>query len=103
MWTECSTCTPLLSRAVLRTAAQPPERPPDGVEVDIVHALLERNDGIVRDVDVLGAHFRAALRDVAVTDPGLLFEQRRAVEDIPGMHLQPGDPDHEARAVENAL
>src|SRR5436190_582548 len=32
------------------------------------HALLERDDGIVRDRDVLGADLRAALGDVAVAN-----------------------------------
>src|ERR1700674_4448700 len=104
MWTVCWTYMPFLCvRAVLLTAAQPPERRPDGVEVDIVHALLQRNDCIVRDLDVLRTHLRAALCDVAVTDTGFAFQQGSPVERVLRMHFQPRDPDHEPRTVENAL
>src|SRR5690349_15136513 len=87
----------------LRTAAQPAERPPDRVEVLIVHPLFERDDAIVSDLYVLRTHFGAALGDVAVTDAGAALQQRPAVERVPGMHLETGDPDHEAGSVERRL
>ena len=47
----------------------------------IVHdAFLQRNDGIVGDVNFLGADFRAAFRDVAQADAELFLQQRGAVE-----------------------
>src|SRR5579859_958253 len=103
-WTECSMyMRRTLDRAPLRTAAQPLGDRPDGVEVDIVHALLERDDGIVGDLDVLGAHLRAALGDVAVTDARLSFEHRAAVQDVLRVHVEARDAHHETRPVEHAL
>src|SRR5579864_4202262 len=93
----------LFARTALRIASHPLERPPDGVEVDIVHPLLQRNDGIVGDLDVLRTHLCAALRDVAVAHARLSFQKRPPVEDIARMHLETRDPDHEPRPVEHAL
>src|SRR5579864_2755461 len=103
-WTECSMYMPSASdRAPLRTAAQPLGDRPDGVEVDIVHSLLERDDGIVGDLDVLGAHLGAALRDVAVTHARLAFEHRPTVQDVLGVHVEARDANHEPRTVKHAL
>ena len=38
------------------------------------HALLQRDDAVVRDVNVLRTDLRAALRDVAVADPVLVLQ-----------------------------
>src|SRR5579864_6112631 len=103
-WTECSTYMPSASdRAPLRTAAQPLGDRPDGVEVDVVHSLFERDDGIVRDLDVLGANLRAALGDVAITDAGLPFEHRPAIKDVFRVHVEARDSDHEPWTVERTL
>src|SRR5215467_2339899 len=79
--------------------AQRADRRPQRVEVKVVHPLLERDDGVVGDVDVLGAHLLAAFGDVAEAGAGIALEQRPAVEHVARMHLQAGDPDHEARTV----
>src|SRR4030095_14049013 len=42
-------------------------------------ALLQRNDRVVGDRDVLGAHDGAALRDVAVPDAVGLFQFRQPI------------------------
>jgi len=44
-------------------------------------ALLERNDGVVGDVNFFGADFRAAFGDVAVADAELVFSN--AVRETP--------------------
>src|SRR5581483_2581653 len=71
----------------------------DGVEVRVVHALLERDDRVVGDVDVLRAHLLAALRDVAVADSGGALQEWAAVEDVLRVHLEARDAHHEARPV----
>src|ERR1700682_6106703 len=43
--------------------------------IKFIHdALLQRNDRIVCNVDLLGAHFRTALGDVAQTDAKLILQ-----------------------------
>src|SRR5690606_7449991 len=42
------------------------------------HALLHRDDPVVGDVDVLGAHLRAALGDVAVAEALLVLRRLAA-------------------------
>ncbi len=49
------------------------------------------------------AHFRAAFRDVAVADAGLLTQQLPSVLGIQRVHLQFGIPDHQPRAGEDRL
>src|SRR5436309_11419624 len=75
----------------------------DGVVEIVHHALLQRDDGVVRDVDRLGADLRTALGDVAVADPGLLLEVSRAGGHVEGVHLEARDPDEEARPREAVL
>src|SRR5450759_4164951 len=78
--------------------AKTPNKRSHRIEVDVIHALLERDDGVVCDLDVLRTHLRAALRDIAVAQAGVPFEQRSAIEHVLGMHLQARDPDEVARA-----
>ena len=52
----------------------------DWVIIAVHHPFLERDDGVVGDVDVFGAHFRTAFRDVAQTESRLVFEQWKAVQ-----------------------
>src|SRR5678815_448324 len=69
--------------------------------VKLVHdALLERNDGVVRDRDVLGTDLRAALGDVAVTDALGLFQFLKTVRGVERVHLQRGNINEETRADE---
>src|ERR1700737_2666115 len=76
----------------IRVALETADERTHWVEVHVVHALLQRDDRVVRDVDVLRADLLAALRDVAVTDARPSFQQRAPVERVLRMHLQPGDP-----------
>src|SRR5678816_2472371 len=64
------------------------------------HPLLQGDDGVVGDGDALRADFRAALRDVAVTDPVRGAQLLGAVFRVERMHLEGGDVHEEARADE---
>src|SRR5438067_9237883 len=55
----------------LAAARHAPERPAKGIPADVRDALLQRNDGVVRDVNVLGTKFLTAFRDVAVLHAGI--------------------------------
>src|SRR6185436_4550755 len=50
------------------------QQPTDRVVEPVDDPLLHRNDRVVGDGDLLRAHLRAALRDVAVADTVVLFE-----------------------------
>src|SRR5262245_25652306 len=63
-------------------------------------ALFERDDGVVRDVDVLGAHVRAALRDVAVPDAMRRAQLAGAILGVERMHLERRGVDEEPRSDE---
>src|SRR5258706_528473 len=69
----------------------------DGVVEARNDAFLQGDDRVVRDLDVLGAHLRAALRDVAVADPHLVLDRGQTILDVEGMHLEPRRPHEEAR------
>src|SRR5882724_12794175 len=66
----------------------------------IHNALFQRNDRIIRDVDLLGAHFCAALGDVAETDAELILKQLGASLRVERMHFEPRDPYEEPRSSE---
>ncbi len=66
-------------------------------------ALLERDDGVVGDLDVLRADLGAAFGDVAEADPEFLADEVDPVLVVEGVHLQRGDADEEARAAELVL
>src|ERR1700730_3807643 len=51
-------------------------------------ALLQRNNRIVRDMNLLGAGFGAALVDVAHTDAELILEHSKARLRVKRMHLE---------------
>src|SRR6266478_205230 len=71
-----------------------------GIIKFVDHALLQRNDRVIRDVNLLGTHFRAALRDVAQADAEIFLEQTRARFRIERVHLERGNPDEEPRPAE---
>ena len=62
------------------------------------HALLERDDRIVGDVDVFGADLGAALGDVAEPQALLRADEVEAVVRVERMHLQRGETHEEPRA-----
>src|SRR3990170_6214852 len=77
--------------------------PAHRVVVAVRHPFLERDDGVVRDVDVLRTDLGAALRDVAVADPRRLADQFRAVDGVQRVHHQLRQPHQEARPEEARL
>src|SRR5918997_6301070 len=78
-------------------------QPDDRVVLAVDHALLERDERVVGDLDVLGADLGAALGDVAVAEAVLLLRRLLAVGDVEGVHVELGDPHEVARAGEVLL
>src|SRR5215203_463007 len=52
------------------------------------HPLLERDDGVVGDVDMLRAHLSTTLGDVAHAKSGLFLQERATIVRVQRMHLQ---------------
>src|SRR5262249_62089067 len=80
-----------------------PGEPDDRVVLLRHQPFLEGNDGVVGDVDVLRAHFGAALGDVAIAEPGLGLRQLQAVVDVERVHLELGVPPESAHTRPSAL
>src|SRR5258708_3867547 len=76
------------------------QQPRHRIVVPADDALFQRNDPVVRDVDVLGADLRAALGDVAVTHPRVLLHVRDAVGRVDRVHLELRRVDEVARSDE---
>src|SRR5215217_297004 len=92
--------------AVAAAVAAAPDlvpEPGDRVVADVGDPFLEGDDGVVGDVDVLGADLGAALGDVAEAEAHLGAEQLAAVAGLQGVHLQLGVADEHARAGEAGL
>ena len=87
--------------STLAPSYEPDERLERVVEA-VDHAFLEGDDRVIRDRDVLGAHFRTALGDVAVTDPPGLLEELAPVLDIDGIEAVSGGP-HEVGGADELL
>ena len=79
--------------------AQPRHRVVPGVD----RPLLQRDDGVVGDLDVLGAHLGAALGDVALAQALLLLQELTPVVDVERVHLELRRPCEEAGAGEGGL
>src|SRR5664279_2417549 len=80
----------------------------DRIELEVDDALLERNQGVVGDLDVLGAHIGAALGDVAEAEAMLVLCGLLAVDSllrgrIERMHVELGHPHQEAWSGEGCL
>jgi hypothetical protein len=60
------------------------------------HALLEWDDGIVRDSNLLGTNFRTTFGYIAETEAELILEQASAVAAVERMHFEAGDSNEEA-------
>src|SRR5579885_126849 len=86
-----------------RSAANLAYQHRDRIEVAVHHPFFQRNDGVVRDVNLLGTYFRAALRDVAVADAELLAQHRNAVRRVQRMHFEAGHAHKKSRAAELLL
>src|SRR5579875_3908326 len=75
----------------------------DGVVLGVDHALLQRDDPVVRDLDVLRTDLGAALGDVAVADPLVLLRHALAVLRVERVHVELGGADEEPRPGERGL
>src|SRR5207302_139977 len=84
-------------RADLTTVLAPADLQPDEdrVVLRVDHALLQRDDAVVSDVDAFGTHLGAALGDVAVAEPLVLLRHLPAVESVEWMHVELGVADEE--------
>src|SRR5437667_3404800 len=81
-------------------AAHLPKKHSQGIVKLVHYALLERDDGVVRNVNLFGTNLRAALRDIAIAQAKLILEQARAVEPVQRMHFEAGHSNEESRAGE---
>src|SRR6478752_7771754 len=86
----------------------PPEelvpQPYDRVVFAVDRALLQRDQRVVRDLDVLGTHFRAALGDVAEAQAVLLLRLHRTLRPgVERVHVEFGLPHQVPGAGERLL
>src|SRR4051812_43964669 len=88
---------------LLRTPSDLRAEPGQRVVLAVHHALLERDDAVVGEVDALGAHLAAALGDVAVAQAELLLGGVAPVDDVQRVHVELGQPDEEPRPGERRL
>src|SRR5262245_60409449 len=88
---------------VAMSSPNDPEQALDRIVKLVDHAFLERDDSVVRDVNVFGAYPRAALRDVAETDPVLVLERLEAVGGIERVHFKRSRVDEKSRTDELAV
>src|SRR5579863_5307654 len=71
-----------------------------GIIKFIHHALFQRDDRIVGDVDLLGAHLGAAFGDVAQADAEFVLEHAGARLRIERVHFESRNPDEKPRSSE---
>src|ERR1700691_6139805 len=71
-----------------RTAGDLRAEPDDRVVPAARHALLHRDQRVVRDLDVLGADLGAALGDVAVPEAEVILRDVASVRLVSRVHLQ---------------
>ena len=68
--------------------------------VGIIHdTFLQRNNAIVRDVNVLGTDLRATFGDIAQADVQVVLENPQALARVERVHVEAGHADHEARSA----
>src|ERR1041385_3729683 len=64
--------------------------------IKLIHyPFLQRNNRVVRDMDVLGADLRTALCNVAIPDAQFILQQLCTRNPAHGMHFQPSDANKE--------
>src|SRR5712692_11883049 len=68
-----------------------------GIVELVHHTLLERNNGVVGNVNVFRAHLSAALSDVAQADAQLVAKELGAGYTVERVHLQGGHANEKAR------
>src|ERR1700730_10219304 len=91
-----------IERSLLAAEAELAQHPHHRV-VAVGHALLQRDDAVVGDVDVLRADLGAALGDVAEPDARVVAQEPGAIHGVERVHLERGGLDEEARAREGLL
>src|SRR5256885_12697625 len=79
------------NRLALRRSTNLPHHPKQRVVVLVHDALLQRNDGIIGDVDVFRADLRATLGYVAVAQTQFVAQQLGPRNAVQRMHLEPSD------------
>src|SRR5262252_11159471 len=79
-------------------ASHEPPDPGDGIIKGSSDALLQRNDGVVSDVDVFGTDLGTTLGDIAQTNAKGVLEFAQAVSRVQRMHGQRSNAHHEARS-----
>src|SRR5579875_2988515 len=89
---------PATMTSFARAAADLAAQPRDWVVADVDRPLLQGDDRVVGDVDPLGAHLRAALRDVAQADAEGARDGVSAVQRVERVHLELRQAHEEAGA-----
>src|SRR5260370_2016421 len=92
-----------LARPSLKAPLLPadlPEQHGQRIVKFVYHALFERDDGVVRNSNLLGTNLRAAFRDVAKSETELILQQPGAVAAVERMHFESGDSNEETRTCE---
>src|SRR5205085_5693459 len=69
-----------------------------GIEESVHHALLQRNNGIIRDGNAFGTDLGTAFCDVAQPDAVLFSQSRDASLYVEWIHFESGHVDQKARA-----
>src|SRR5438094_564422 len=88
----------VLLHPTVPSASELTPHPREWVVVFGYHPLLERNNGVVGDLDLLRTHLGTTLGDVAHADPCAGLEQLQPIVGVERMHLQRGQPDKKTRA-----
>src|SRR5215213_7997789 len=70
-------------------------QPTNWILVPICYPLLERNNRVVRDVDIFWTDFSAALRDIAVADARVFARQLQTIHGVQRMHVELSEADEE--------
>src|SRR5438128_461987 len=83
--------------------AELPQKPTHRIVEVVNHSLLQRDDRVVRNVNILRANLGAAFGDIAESDAQIVLQQFSPRHAIERMHLQPGDANEETRAAELLL
>src|SRR5712691_4234735 len=76
------------------------QKPPHRIVEVVNHALFQRNDRVVGDVNVFGTDFGAALGDVAEADSKFVLQQLTSIQAVEWVHFQTRDANKEAWAPE---
>src|SRR5262249_55960351 len=83
--------------AALRFAEDLAIEPKERIVKPIHHAFFQRNDAVVRDVDMFRPTPGATFGDVAWADVERVLEEAEPVHGVERMHIQARDADQEAR------